>query len=97
MLGVGATLVNTMLGLVTVIVFSQSAMSTVLLAGPIAVVFLAYRAYVSERSKSAGLEFLYAASEALNAARDLEAGLINLLDLRPRRVRRRHRRDRPAR
>ena len=79
-LGLAGTLVNTMLGLVAIVVLSESAFGWVLLAGPIVVVFLAYRAYLSERSKSSGLEFLYAASEVLNSAIDLEDGLIGLLD-----------------
>jgi diguanylate cyclase (GGDEF)-like protein len=78
--GVGGSVVNTMLGLVAVIVLSQSSLGWILLAGPIVVVLLAYRAYLSERSKSAGLEFLYSASEVLNSAQDIEAGLLGLLD-----------------
>jgi diguanylate cyclase (GGDEF)-like protein len=40
----------------------------------------ALRAYLAERSQRDGLEFLYAASEVLHGARDLEAGLAGLLD-----------------
>ncbi|HWS46000.1 MAG TPA: EAL domain-containing protein [Acidimicrobiia bacterium] len=78
--GLLSTVVNTMLGLVVVIVCSESIAATVLLVGPIAVVLVAYRAYVSEHSKSEGLQFLYRASELLGGARDLEAGLLALLD-----------------
>jgi diguanylate cyclase (GGDEF)-like protein len=78
--GFVGTVVNTMLGLVAVIVLSESMVGATLLVGPIIVVFVAYRAYVSEKSKSEGLEFLYAASEVLNSARDVETGLISLLD-----------------
>ena len=72
--------VNTALGLVVVIECNQSAAAAVLLVAPIATVFVAYRAYLSERSKSEGLEFLYEASEVLNRERDLESGLLALLE-----------------
>ena len=67
--GLVGTVVNTMLGLVVVIVVGQSMPAGLLLVGPIAVVFVAYRAFLSERSKSEGLQFLYSASEvsAVNA------------------------------
>jgi diguanylate cyclase (GGDEF)-like protein len=80
MLGIGGTVVNAMLGLVVVIVLTQSLAAGVLLIGPIVVVFIAYRAYLSEHSKSQGLQFLYDASELLSNARDLEGGLLALLD-----------------
>jgi diguanylate cyclase (GGDEF)-like protein len=78
--GFAGTVVNTMLGLVTVIMVDRSPMSAALMAAPIAVVFVAYRAYLSERSKTQGLQFLYDASELLSGARDLEGGLLALLD-----------------
>jgi diguanylate cyclase (GGDEF)-like protein len=52
----------------------------VLLVGPVLMVFTAYRAYLSEHNKSQGLEFLYRASELLTSARDIEAGLLALLN-----------------
>jgi diguanylate cyclase (GGDEF)-like protein len=78
--GLLGTAVNTTLGLVVVIVLSQSLAAAVLLIGPIAVVFVAYRAYLSEHAKTEGLQFLYRASEILSGARDLEGGLVALLD-----------------
>jgi diguanylate cyclase (GGDEF)-like protein len=78
--GMASAIVNTMLGLVAAIVLADSAYGLALLIGPVVVVFVAYRAYLSERTKRAGLEFLYSASEVLNSARDLEGGLVNLLD-----------------
>jgi len=80
LLAVAGALVNTMLGLVAVIVLSESLVAVGLLIGPIIVVFAAYRAYLSERAKTARLQFLYRASELLSDARDLEAGLLALLD-----------------
>jgi diguanylate cyclase (GGDEF)-like protein len=78
--GLICTVVNTMLGLVVVIVISESIPAGLLLVGPIAVVFVAYRAFLSERSKSEGLQFLYSASEVLSRERNLEGGLVALLD-----------------
>jgi diguanylate cyclase (GGDEF)-like protein len=78
--GFAGTVVNTMLGLVTVIMVDRSPLSAMLMAAPIAVVFVAYRAYLSEHSKTQGLQFLYDASELLSGARDLEGGLLALLD-----------------
>jgi diguanylate cyclase (GGDEF)-like protein len=78
--GVAGTAVNTMLGLVMVIMWTQDAKTVPLLVGPVAVVFVAYRAYLSEHTKTAGLQFLYRASELLSDAGDLETGLVALLD-----------------
>jgi diguanylate cyclase (GGDEF)-like protein len=78
--GALGTIVNTMLGLVVVIECAQSMAAATLLVAPILVVFVAYRAYISERSKSEGLQFLYLASEALNGEQDLEDGLLALLE-----------------
>jgi diguanylate cyclase (GGDEF)-like protein len=78
--GVAGTAVNTMLGLVMVIMWTQDAKTVPLLIGPVVVVFVAYRAYLSEHSKTAGLQFLYRASELLSDAGDLETGLVALLD-----------------
>ncbi len=54
--------------------------ASALLLVPVLVVFVVYRAYRSERVKGRGLEFLYAASEVLNRADDLDDGLLALLD-----------------
>src|SRR5262249_46227910 len=78
--GTICTVVSTMLGLVVVIECSRSAAASALLVAPILVVFIAYRAYLSERSQSEGLQFLYTASELLNRERDVEFGLLALLD-----------------
>jgi diguanylate cyclase (GGDEF)-like protein len=78
--GLLCAVVNTMLGLVVVIVLSDSLVAGILLIGPLAVVFVAYRAYLSEQSKREGLQFLYRASELLSGERDLETGLVALLD-----------------
>jgi diguanylate cyclase (GGDEF)-like protein len=59
---------------------SVSVYALALLAGPVAVVLLAYRSFLSESSKSRGLEFLYSASGLITGAEDFEAGLLDLLD-----------------
>jgi diguanylate cyclase (GGDEF)-like protein len=79
-LGLIVTAVNTTLGLVVVIVCSESLAAATLLVGPIAVVFVAYRAYLSEHAKSEGLQFLYRSSEILSGEKDIEGGLVALLD-----------------
>ncbi|MGQ0825653.1 MAG: putative bifunctional diguanylate cyclase/phosphodiesterase [Actinomycetota bacterium] len=76
----GSAVVNTMLGLVAVSLLWHEPWTVVLLTGPITVCIVAYRAYHSERSKTAGLEFLYGATQVLNEAPDLEGGLVALLD-----------------
>jgi diguanylate cyclase (GGDEF)-like protein len=79
-LGLAGSVVNAMLGLVVVIECAKSVAAAALLVAPVLVVFVAYRAYLSERVKSQGLEFLYSASEVLNRAQDLDIGLLALLD-----------------
>jgi diguanylate cyclase (GGDEF)-like protein len=79
-LALAGALVNTMLGLVGVIILSESMLAALLLTGPILVVFASYRAYMSEHAKSARLQFLYRASEIMSGARDFEDGLVALLD-----------------
>src|SRR4051812_44955242 len=78
--GVLGAAINTMLGLVVLIVLSESVWAAVLLVGPVLMVFIAYRAYLSEHAKTRGLQFLYSASELLTSARDIEAGLLALLN-----------------
>ena len=79
-LALAGALVNTMLGLVGVIMLSERMLTALLFVGPIVVVFASYRAYMSERAKSARLQFLYRSSEIMSGARDFEAGLLALLD-----------------
>ncbi len=78
--GLLGAVANTALGLVAVVTITHDTTAGALLVAPIIVVFVAYRAYVSEHSKSEGLQFLYGASQVLNKAPGLEAGLLALLD-----------------
>src|SRR5207237_6429589 len=50
-----------------------------LLVFPVVTLFLAYRAYTSERQKHERLEFLHEATGILERSRDLETGLVALL------------------
>ncbi len=75
-----STCANTMMGLIVVIVCWRSLPAAALLVGPIVVMLVAYRAYLSERAKSEGLQFLYSASEVLNQAADADVGLVALLE-----------------
>jgi len=79
-LGLCGSMANTMVALIALILIWQSPVAGLLMIGPIAVLFFAYRAYLSEHSKREGLQFLYQASELTNRADDLEGGLVALLD-----------------
>jgi threonine/homoserine/homoserine lactone efflux protein len=57
--------VNVALGLAAVVVLAAEPLALVLLVGPAGAVFLAYRAYQSERSRHLSLEFLYEVSRTL--------------------------------
>ena len=50
-----------------------------LLAPPVAVLWIAYRAYVSERAKHRSLEFLYGVTRSLSNGNDLEPELLDLM------------------
>ena len=66
-------LANTSLALLAVTVLWVDPRSIVLLAVPIAIVFLAYRAYVGEREKHERLELLYESSRLLHDAPELDS------------------------
>jgi diguanylate cyclase (GGDEF)-like protein len=78
--GLLGTLVDAVLGLGAVILLAESPIDLLLLAGPVAIVFVAYRAYLRETTRSRALEFLYSASGLLTGAEDFEGGLLALLD-----------------
>ncbi len=73
-------LANTSIGLLALAVVSVDPAGIWLLIVPIAAVFLAYRAYVSEREKKERLELLYQSSRILQHTPELDAALIALLD-----------------
>jgi diguanylate cyclase (GGDEF)-like protein len=72
-------LTNTSVGLACAAVVGHDIRTGWLLLPPAAILLLAYRAYVSERTKHQSLEFLYAVARSVSRAPDLESGLLNLL------------------
>jgi len=71
---------NTSLALLAVSVMAINVSNLWLLAVPIVVVFLAYRAWVSEREKHERLELLYQSSRILQHSPELDSALVALLD-----------------
>ena len=71
---------NTSLALLAVMVLWVDPRSTVLLAVPTAIVFLAYRAYIGEREKHERLELLYESSRLLHYAPELDSAIAALLE-----------------
>jgi diguanylate cyclase (GGDEF)-like protein len=80
---IGAALVvaltNASVGLACASIIAEDVRSGWLLLPPAGILLLAYRAYVSERTKHQSLEFLYAVARSVSRAPDLESGLLNLL------------------
>src|SRR4051794_34056229 len=77
--GLAGTITNTSLGLVAVIVMWEHAHAIWLLLVPAGVLSIAYRAYMSERTKRDGLEFLYTASKLLQTGDELDEAVVALL------------------
>jgi diguanylate cyclase (GGDEF)-like protein len=73
------TIANTCLALAGVAVLLADPRSAWLLLGPAAVMFLAYRAYVQERSRHRSLEFLYDVTRTVHRAPTVAAALTELL------------------
>jgi len=71
---------NTSLALLAVSLFLVSPLSLILLAVPLATVFVAYGAYVSEHEKHERLELLYQSSRILQHSPELDSSLVALLD-----------------
>jgi len=72
-------LANTSLALLAVVVIERDATLLWLLALPLVIVFLAYRAYLSEREKHERLELLYQSSRILQHSPELDSSLVALL------------------
>jgi diguanylate cyclase (GGDEF)-like protein len=73
-------LANTSLALLAVSILWIHTQAIWLLVVPVATLFVAYRAYVSEREKHERLELLYESSRILQNAAELDRGLVALLD-----------------
>ncbi len=71
---------NTSLALLAVSILSIDWQLMWLLVVPLVTVFLAYRAYLSEREKSEQLEFLYQSGRILQHSPELDSALVALLD-----------------
>jgi diguanylate cyclase (GGDEF)-like protein len=72
-------LTNTSVGLACASVMAEDIRSGWLLLPPAAILLLAYRAYLSERTKHQSLEFLYEVARSVSRAPDFESALVNLL------------------
>jgi diguanylate cyclase (GGDEF)-like protein len=71
---------NTSIALLAVTILWISPSAVWLLAIPVATLFLAYRAYVSEREKHERLELVYQSSRILQHSPELDVALLALLD-----------------
>ncbi|MEA2270790.1 MAG: hypothetical protein QOC64_3400 [Solirubrobacteraceae bacterium] len=70
---------NTCIGLLAAVLLAEEPRATIFLLAPSAMLFIAYRAYLSERQRHESLEFLYEASRALSRASDTAPALTALL------------------
>jgi MFS family permease len=78
--GVLVAVANTSLALLAVSVMWVQPLLLALLAVPLLTVYLAYRAYVSERERHQRLELLYQSSRILQHSPELDSALAALLD-----------------
>jgi diguanylate cyclase (GGDEF)-like protein len=78
-LGAVAAAANTSLALIGVVKLWRDAWLAWLLLVPAGVLFLAYRAYVSERKKHQSLEFLYETARLLHRSAELGSAMLALL------------------
>ena len=72
-------LTNTSVGLAGATLLAEDRRAGWLLLAPACVLLLAYRAYMSERTKHESLEFLYGVARSLSRAPDIESALVDLL------------------
>jgi diguanylate cyclase (GGDEF)-like protein len=79
-MGTVVSLTNTSLALLLITVLFVEPAAALLFAIPIAAVFVAYRAYVSERQQHEGLEMLYESTRILQRSPQIDQALVSLLD-----------------
>ena len=72
-------LTNTSVGLAAATLMAEDRRAGWLLVAPACILLLAYRAYLSERTKHESLEFLYGVARSLSRAPDVETALVDLL------------------
>ena len=80
MMGAVVSLTNTSLALLLITVLFVEPAAALLFAVPVAAVFVAYRAYVSERQQHEGLEMLYESTRILQRSPQIDQALVSLLD-----------------
>ena len=80
MMGAVVSLTNTSLALLVITVLFVEPAAALLFAVPIIAVFVAYRAYVSERQQHEGLEMLYESTRILQRSPEMDRALVSLLD-----------------
>src|SRR5215217_5459718 len=73
------TVTNSSLGLVAALIISTEPWALPLLLVPLLTVFLAYRAYISERKRGERLEFLYEANRTLSRSPEIAEAIEGLL------------------
>jgi diguanylate cyclase (GGDEF)-like protein len=78
-LGGVATVVNASLGIIAVSLAWDHPANTWALAVPLVIVVVAYRAYLAEREKRTGLQFLYQSAQLLQATNDVGDATARLL------------------
>ncbi len=71
---------NTSLALLAVVLIQKDPILLSLMALPLLIVFVAYRAYLSEREKHERLELLYQSSRILQHSPELDSSLVAILD-----------------
>src|SRR4029450_7235206 len=80
MMGEVVSLTNTSLALLVITVLFVEPAAAMLFAVPIVAVFVAYRAYVSERQQHEGLEMLYESTRIMQRSPEMDRALVSLLD-----------------
>ncbi len=80
LMGAVVSLTNTSLALLVITVLFVEPAAALLFAVPIIAVFVAYRAYVSERQQHEGLEMLYESTRILQRSPEIDRALVALLD-----------------
>jgi diguanylate cyclase (GGDEF)-like protein len=76
---IAVVVANTSVGLCAAVIIYQDWETAILMAIPVAGMFISFRAYVSERQRHQRVEFLYQAARALSRASDIGPALEGLL------------------
>jgi diguanylate cyclase (GGDEF)-like protein len=74
------TLANTSLALLAAVVMVREPAAVPIIAVPVALAFIGYRAYVTERERSEKVEFLYEANRTLSHSPEIADAIEGLLD-----------------